>query len=205
MKLKYGQIGVGHAHANKIAVYRQSPDWEVVGVVEPDPELRRHAEKDPLYRDLPFMTQEQLLNTPGLQVVGVETPVRDLLNTAEVCVAAGKHLCAECEWQAACGGAAASLYPYGNSYNAAACNGLDKNLGAIVPTAQVSTCLGGYTGVYDMSGNAYERTATCGNGTCRVRGGSYRSSSAAGLLKCTTGFDFPEASPDDAVGFRCCL
>lgn len=121
------------------------------------------------------------------------------------CVAAGKHLCAESEWQAACGGAAASLYPYGNSYNAAACNGLDKNLGAIVPTAQVSTCLGGYTGVYDMSGNAYERTATCGNGACRVRGGSYRSSSAAGLLKCTTGFDFPEASPDDAVGFRCCL
>ena len=24
MKIKYGQIGVGHAHANKIAVYRQS-------------------------------------------------------------------------------------------------------------------------------------------------------------------------------------
>ncbi len=92
MKIKYGQIGVGHAHANKIAVYRQSPDWEVMGVVEPDPELRRRAEKDPLYRDLPFVTQEQLLNTPGLQVVGVETPVRDLLNTAEVCVAAGKHV-----------------------------------------------------------------------------------------------------------------
>ena len=92
MKLKYGQIGVGHAHANKIAVYRQSPDWEVVGVVEPDLELHRRAEKDPLYRDLPFMTQEQLLNTPGLQVVGVETQVRDLLKTAETCIAAGKHI-----------------------------------------------------------------------------------------------------------------
>ena len=32
MKIKYGQIGVGHAHANKMAVYRQSADWEVVGV-----------------------------------------------------------------------------------------------------------------------------------------------------------------------------
>ncbi len=92
MKIKYGQIGVGHAHANKIAVYRQSPDWEVVGVVEPDPELRRRAEKDPLYRDLPFMTREQLLNTPGLQVVGVETLVRDLLDTAETCLAAGMHI-----------------------------------------------------------------------------------------------------------------
>ena len=92
MKIKYGQIGVGHAHANKIAVYRQSPDWEVVGVVESDPELRRRAEKDPLYRDLPFMTREQLFNTPGLQVVGVETLVRDLLDTAETCLAAGMHI-----------------------------------------------------------------------------------------------------------------
>ena len=92
MKLKYGQIGVGHAHANKIAVYRQSSDWEVVGVVEQDPELRQRAEKDPLYRDLKFMTQEQLLNTPGLQVVGVETQVRDLLKTADDCIAAGKHI-----------------------------------------------------------------------------------------------------------------
>jgi predicted dehydrogenase len=92
MKLKYGQIGVGHAHASKMAVYRQSPDWEVVGVAESDSELRQRAERDPVYRDLNFMTTEQLLNTPGLQVVGVETRVRDLLNTAATCVAAGKHI-----------------------------------------------------------------------------------------------------------------
>jgi predicted dehydrogenase len=92
MKLKYGQIGVGHAHANKMAVYRQSPDWEVVGVAETDLELRKRAERDPAYRDLTFLTTEQLLNTPGLQVVGVETRVRDLLNTAATCVAAGKHI-----------------------------------------------------------------------------------------------------------------
>ena len=38
------------------------------------------------------MTQEQLLNVPGLQAVLVETRVRDLLDTAEACVAAGKHV-----------------------------------------------------------------------------------------------------------------
>lgn len=92
MKIKYAQIGVGHAHANKMAVYRQSADWEVVGVAEPDAKLREQAERDPVYRDLKFMTKEQLLNTPGLQVVGVETRVRDLLNTAEECLAAGKHI-----------------------------------------------------------------------------------------------------------------
>ena len=92
MKIKYGQIGVGHAHASKMSVYRQSDDWEVVGVAEPDAGLRRQAEADPIYRGLKFMTKEELLNTPGLQVVGVETCVRDLLNTAEECLAAGKHI-----------------------------------------------------------------------------------------------------------------
>ncbi len=90
--IKYGQIGVGHAHANKIAVYRQSSEFDVVGVVEPNESLRKRAENSPAYRGLAWMTQEQLLNTPGLQVVGVETQVRDLLNTAEVCLDAGMHI-----------------------------------------------------------------------------------------------------------------
>jgi predicted dehydrogenase len=91
-RIKIGQIGVGHAHAGKLSVYRQSADYEVVGIAEPDAELRRRAETQAVYRDLPWMTQEQLLNVPGLQAVLVETRVRDLLNTAEVCVAAGKHV-----------------------------------------------------------------------------------------------------------------
>ncbi len=38
------------------------------------------------------MTREQLFNVPGLQAVLVETEVRDLLDTAEACIAAGKHV-----------------------------------------------------------------------------------------------------------------
>ncbi len=91
-RIRIGQIGVGHAHASKLSVYRSSPDYEVVGIVEPDTELRKRAETQPLYRDLPWMTQEQLLNVSGLQAVLVETRVGDLLNTAEVCVSAGKHI-----------------------------------------------------------------------------------------------------------------
>lgn len=91
-RIRYGQIGVGHAHASKMSVYRASDDYEVVGVVEPDAELRRRAENSSAYKDLKWMTQEELLNTPGLQVVGIETRVRDLLDTAETCVAAGKHI-----------------------------------------------------------------------------------------------------------------
>ncbi|MCO6457835.1 MAG: Gfo/Idh/MocA family oxidoreductase [Pirellulaceae bacterium] len=91
-RIKLGQIGVGHAHASKLSVYRQSPDYEVVGLVEPDEGLRRRAEGQAALRDLPWMTREQLLNVPGLQAVLVETRVRDLLDTAEACVAAGKHI-----------------------------------------------------------------------------------------------------------------
>ncbi len=91
-KVKYGQVGVGHPHASKMSVYRQSDDYEVVGVVEPDEELRRQAEKNPTYEGLPWMTFEELLDVSGLQVVGVETQVKDLLDTAERCIAADKHI-----------------------------------------------------------------------------------------------------------------
>lgn len=91
-RIKIGQIGVGHAHANKLAVFRRSADYEVVGVVEPDAELRRRAEGLEPYRGLRWLTQEQLLNMPDVQAVLVETRVRDLLNTAEACIEAGKHI-----------------------------------------------------------------------------------------------------------------
>jgi predicted dehydrogenase len=91
-RIRIGQIGTGHAHATKLAVYRASPDYEVVGVVEPDPALRQRAEAQAAYQGLPWLTQEELLNRPDVQAVLVETPVRDLLNTAEAAVAAGKHV-----------------------------------------------------------------------------------------------------------------
>ncbi|MCR9201479.1 MAG: Gfo/Idh/MocA family oxidoreductase [Planctomycetaceae bacterium] len=90
--IKVGQIGTGHAHASKLSVYRESPDYEVVGLVEPDASRREQLASSAVYRDVPLMTEEQLLNVPDLQVVLVETEVRDLLATASRCVAAGKHI-----------------------------------------------------------------------------------------------------------------
>lgn len=91
-RIKVGQIGVGHAHASKLSVYRQSADYEVVGIVEPDDHLRRAAENTAPYQGLTWLTREELLATPGLQAVLIETRVRDLLDNAEVCVNAGKHI-----------------------------------------------------------------------------------------------------------------
>ena len=93
-RIKAGQIGTAHAHAaGKMAAMRKlSRDYELVGIAEPDEERRRQAQKDPAYRDLPWLSVDDLLATPGLQIVAVETQVRDLLPTAARCVAAGVHI-----------------------------------------------------------------------------------------------------------------
>ena len=89
---KIGQIGVGHGHAGKLAVYRQSADYEVVGPgragcgVWP---TRGGSRSFPRVAVARAGTASQ---PPGLQAVLVETRVGDLLETAETCVAAGKHI-----------------------------------------------------------------------------------------------------------------
>ncbi len=93
MKIRIGQIGTGHAHAaGKMAAMRRSSDFEVVGVVEPDPRRRAAAKKRSTYRGVPWMTEEQLLSVEGLRAVAVEAAVAKLLDTAERCIAAGKHI-----------------------------------------------------------------------------------------------------------------
>ncbi len=92
-RIKVGQIGVGHGHAaGKMAVYRESPEYEVVGVVEPDSELKKRAESSKTYSGVPWMSRDELLNVPGLQLVAVETKVRDLLDNAQACIDAGMHI-----------------------------------------------------------------------------------------------------------------
>lgn len=91
-KIRIGQIGTTHGHASKLEVYRKHPDYEVVGIVEPDPLLREQAASKALFRDLPWLTREQLLNTPGLDAVLVETNVAHLLEHADASLQAGKHI-----------------------------------------------------------------------------------------------------------------
>ena len=70
----------------------KSPDFEPVGLVENDPQRRAAAEKLPAYAGARWMTEAELLATPGLQAIAVETEVKDLLATASRCLAAGKHV-----------------------------------------------------------------------------------------------------------------
>ena len=91
-KIKIGQIGTGHAHASGVfSQLRQvTDDYEVVGVVENDPARRKSL--GGTYQGVKLISEQQLLNTPGLQAVVIETEVQHLLPTARRCVQAGLHI-----------------------------------------------------------------------------------------------------------------
>lgn len=92
-KIRIGQIGTRHAHGlAQLAQLRKCPDFEVVGLVEPNEKHRKAVENKPDCQGLPWMTEEQLLNTPGLQAVAVETEVAALLEHAQRVADAGLHL-----------------------------------------------------------------------------------------------------------------
>jgi predicted dehydrogenase len=66
--------------------------YQVVGIVEPDAERRRMLQDRSAYRGLEWISEEQLLNTPGLQAVAVETDIPELVPTGLRCVSAGMHI-----------------------------------------------------------------------------------------------------------------
>ena len=93
-KIRIGQIGVGHNHgAERMKALRELTDrFEVVGVAEDDPEWRKKRGDSPAYRGLPMMHEAELLATPGLEAVMIETDGPMLLDTALRCARRGLHL-----------------------------------------------------------------------------------------------------------------
>ncbi|MGE9292788.1 MAG: Gfo/Idh/MocA family protein [Puniceicoccales bacterium] len=93
-KIKIGQIGIGHNHASEemATVRRLSDVFEVVGVVEADPQWREKRGELEAYEGLPWLSEKELFNTPGLEAVMVETDVPMLVPTAMRCLEAGFHV-----------------------------------------------------------------------------------------------------------------
>lgn len=91
-KIKIGQIGTGHAHASGVfsQLKQVTEDFDLVGIVENDPERRKAIGES--YQGVKLISEEQLLNTRGLKAVVVETEVQDLLPTARRCVEAGMNI-----------------------------------------------------------------------------------------------------------------
>ena len=93
-KITIAQIGIGHNHGSeKMRAARNFPDvFEVVGVCEPDPVWMKSRGALDVYQGLPFLNEEELLNTPGLDAVMIETDVWNLIPTAQRCVDHGLHV-----------------------------------------------------------------------------------------------------------------
>ncbi len=131
-------------------------------------------------------------------------------DAAEACARAGHRLCTSAEWRAACEGVSSSVYPYGDSYERAVCNGADRaaSVGQMGATGSLAMCVS-EDGAFDMSGNAKEWTsdqrgvASNGGRIFVVRGGSHESPEFG--LTCAT--ELSRATEDTllpTLGFRCC-
>jgi hypothetical protein len=115
------------------------------------------------------------------------------------------------QWYNACSAGGTNLYPYGATYSAQICNGAgtgDGGLGQPWQEQANMTCIGGETGLFDMSGNVAEWEDACMAMTgmtdsCLTRGGSFESSPTQLLCSTTSPVARSYAGPD--VGFRCCL
>jgi len=121
---------------------------------------------------------------------------------ASACAAAGRRLCERDEWEAACQGNAGNEFPYGDTYEPESCNGADQHLSAAVPTGSMTDCEGGYSGLFDLSGNVSEWTATCTGTNCRHNGGAF--SGRQNSLGCNDGATVAGTSTGLVLGFRCC-
>lgn len=93
-RIRVGQIGTKHGHASGKweAVKKQSDHFELVGIVEADQTQKEKVQRTATYADCTWLTVEQLLNEPGLQLVFVETEIDQLLDVAEKCLKAGMHI-----------------------------------------------------------------------------------------------------------------
>ena len=92
-RLRAAVLGTAHAHAGgKIQVIAASPDFELVGICEPDPQLLASAREQESSADIPWLDKARILADETIAMVAVEGRVRDNLALARECLEAGKHI-----------------------------------------------------------------------------------------------------------------
>jgi serine/threonine protein kinase/formylglycine-generating enzyme required for sulfatase activity len=122
------------------------------------------------------------------------------------CERKGRRLCTEAEWERACKGPSNARFPYGNTYDATACNtedesGTPRAVGAAV---DFKRCKSGFT-VFSLAGNAEEWTADDfkGGGASKVvKGGAADRPDWAS--RCAARRGLSPGSSKTTLGVRCC-
>jgi hypothetical protein len=164
--------------------------------------------------------------SPGTPIQGV-----NWCQAQAFCASQGKHLCGQMggtalplsaaaindftqdEWYNACSLQGTLTYPTGMAPGPALCN---IGSSSPAPVSSFANCVGGFTGLVEMSGNVAEWEDSCDgytsgasgqNDNCAVRGGSYQSGGGSPIACNSGGVAVTHArsytGPD--VGFRCCL
>jgi len=91
--LRCGLLGINHAHAlDLLGMVQRSEQYDLVGVCEPDPEVRAQFERRLERAGVPWLTQDGLLGDETVKMVAVESDVPRLLPFARAAVEAGKHI-----------------------------------------------------------------------------------------------------------------
>jgi predicted dehydrogenase len=88
-KVKIAFLGGSHSHAkDKVKVVQESPPFELAGLSEPDSQLCDFYAKS----GVRLLSQDQILSDKSIQVVAVESAVKDHAPHAKLVLEAGKHL-----------------------------------------------------------------------------------------------------------------
>ncbi|MBX3128248.1 MAG: SUMF1/EgtB/PvdO family nonheme iron enzyme [Polyangiaceae bacterium] len=106
------------------------------------------------------------------------------------------------QWHRACTMAGQRQFPYGSVFSTNACNGAESSTTLTIPVGDKATCQGGYSNIFDMSGNVREWEDACSGTTCPERGGGYLDFEAA--LRCDSAALVQRMSVHKERGFRCC-
>lgn len=146
--------------------------------------------------------QYEFPNQPG-KLPKVAAPFAE---ADSLCKNAGKRLCSEEEWEAACRGPQNLRFPYGTRFDPEACNTTDAkdNPRKTSVAGAFTRCKSGYN-VWDLSGNAAEWTASPFDGTGpdkTVKGGH---AARPGFDdRCASRRKLAPGARAISVGFRCC-
>ncbi len=91
--IRCGMLGIDHAHAmGKFEVLKQSAEYELVGVCEPDDAVRARWAQDARLEGVRWLTQDELLGGDSVAMVAVESDVPHLLAYGQAAISARKHI-----------------------------------------------------------------------------------------------------------------
>jgi predicted dehydrogenase len=92
-RIRTGILGIQHSHLEgKIEAMRASLCYELAAVCEPDEATRRARQNLPALRGLKWVSLEEMLSDPSLELIVFEGEVKDAVPLGRRVIEAGKHL-----------------------------------------------------------------------------------------------------------------